>query len=206
MSLLSICEWIQNTEFSTSPRESTYIFPIIETTRVVALSLSVGLLRAEVNAIVYHMTIYRRIGERENKLVPPLQARLAGWLSLIIWARIIAAGRSIFSMVRSLLFGVMFQHQSFGEIASSLSVHGLSQADTLIRRGSESDRFGGWTLAGIVVFSGTGGASNRFSGIGTSVQAPACSARCIGKPGSAFTSSIWRTCRSQCAETNSSHW
>ena len=41
MSLLSICQWIQNTEFSTSLRESNYIFPIIETTHVLGLSLSV---------------------------------------------------------------------------------------------------------------------------------------------------------------------
>jgi hypothetical protein len=159
MSLLSVCQWIQNTEFSTSLRESTYIFPIIETTHVLGLSLSVGLLLvsdlrlmgvvmrrrpasevfqqlapwmlagfaimfasgallfwsqalkaynsiffrikvcllilAGVNAIVYHMTIYRRMGEWENKLVPPSQARLAGWLSLIIWAGIIAAGRTM---------------------------------------------------------------------------------------------------------------
>jgi hypothetical protein len=159
MSLLSICEWIQNTDSSTALRESTYLFPIIETTHVLGLSLSVGLLvvsdlrligagmrrrpasevfrqlapwmlagfaimfatglllfwsqalkaynsvffraklslliLAGVNAIVYHLTIYRRMDEWQNKLVPPLQARLAGWLSLILWAGIIAAGRTM---------------------------------------------------------------------------------------------------------------
>jgi hypothetical protein len=159
MSLLSICEWIQNTDISTSLRESTYVFPIIETTHVLGLSLSVGLLvvsdlrligavmrrrpasevfrqvapwmiagfaimfatgallfwsqalkaynsiffrtklcllvLAAINAGVYHLTIYRRMGEWENKLVPPLQARIAGYLSLIIWAGIIAAGRTM---------------------------------------------------------------------------------------------------------------
>jgi hypothetical protein len=159
MSLLSICQWIQNTDSSTSLRESTYIFPIIETTHVLALSLSVGLLvvsdlrligavmarrpasevfrqlapwmlagfaimfasglllfwsqalkaynsiffrtklllliLAGVNAAVYHLTVYRRMSEWENKLVPPSQARMAGWLSLIIWAGVIAAGRTM---------------------------------------------------------------------------------------------------------------
>ena len=159
MSLLSICEWIQNTDSSTALRESTYLFPIIETTHVLGLSLSVGLLvvsdlrligagrrrrpasevyrqlapwmlagfaimfatglllfwsqalkaynsvffraklclliLAGVNAIVYHLTIYRRMNQWENKLLPPPQARLAGWLSLIIWAGIIAAGRTM---------------------------------------------------------------------------------------------------------------
>jgi hypothetical protein len=52
------------------------------------------LLLAGVNAIVYHLTIYRRMNKWEKKLVPA-QARLAGWLSLIIWAGIIAAGRTM---------------------------------------------------------------------------------------------------------------
>ena len=159
MSLLSICEWIQNTDTSTALRESTYLFPIVETTHVLGLSLSVGLLvvsdlrligvvmrrrpasevfqqlapwmlagfaimfasglllfwsqalkaynsvffraklclllLAAVNAIVYHLTIYRQMGEWENKLIPPARARLAGWLSLVIWAGIIAAGRTM---------------------------------------------------------------------------------------------------------------
>jgi hypothetical protein len=148
MSLLSICQWIQNTDSSTALRESTYLFPIIETTHVLALSLSVGLLvvsdlrligvsmrqrpasevfrqlapwmlagfaimfasglllfwsqalkaynsmffriklgllvLAALNAAVYH---YRRMDET--------QARLAGWLSLMIWAGVIAAGRTM---------------------------------------------------------------------------------------------------------------
>lgn len=159
MSLLSICQWIQNTEIGTGMRESIFVFPIIETTHVLGLSLSVGLLvvsdlrltgiamrrrpasevfrqlapwmlagfaimfasgallfwsqaakaynsvffriklcllvLAAVNACVYHLTIYRRMDEWENKLVPPPQARLAGWLSLVIWAGIIAAGRTM---------------------------------------------------------------------------------------------------------------
>ena len=159
MSLLSICQWLQNTEIGTSLRESTYVFPIIETTHVLGLALSVGLLvvsdlrligavmrrrpasevfrqlapwmlagfaimftsgvflfwsqalkaynsiffriklcllvLAAVNAAVYHLTIYRRMDEWENKLIPPSQARLAGWLSLIIWAGVIAAGRTM---------------------------------------------------------------------------------------------------------------
>jgi len=159
MSLLSICQWLQNTELGTSLRESTYLFPIVETTHVLGLSLSVGLLLvtdlrltgivmrrrpasevfqqlapwmlagfaimftsgillfwsqalkaydslffriklcllvlAGINAAVYHMTIYRRMGEWEHKLVPPRQVRLAGWVSLIIWAGVIAAGRTM---------------------------------------------------------------------------------------------------------------
>jgi hypothetical protein len=53
------------------------------------------LILAGANAAVYHLTIYRRMDEWENKLIPPSQARLAGWLSLIIWAGVIAAGRTM---------------------------------------------------------------------------------------------------------------
>jgi hypothetical protein len=40
--LLSFCQWMQDTTFSTSVRESIWIFPLIETTHVMGLSLSVG--------------------------------------------------------------------------------------------------------------------------------------------------------------------
>jgi len=42
MSLYSICEWLQNTGWGTGIRESTWVFPIIETTHVLGLALSVG--------------------------------------------------------------------------------------------------------------------------------------------------------------------
>lgn len=44
MSLLEICQWIQDTQIGTSIRESIWVFPIIESTHVLALSLSVGTL------------------------------------------------------------------------------------------------------------------------------------------------------------------
>ena len=44
MSLYSYLEWFQHTPFSTAIRESVWVFPIIETTHVLALSLSTGLL------------------------------------------------------------------------------------------------------------------------------------------------------------------
>ncbi|MBZ5575247.1 MAG: hypothetical protein LAP40_01650 [Acidobacteriia bacterium] len=44
MSLLSICQWIQDTPIGTGLRESIWMFPIVESTHVLALSLSVGTL------------------------------------------------------------------------------------------------------------------------------------------------------------------
>src|ERR1700752_4197316 len=44
MSLYEICQWLQNTEFGTGLRESIWMFPIVEGTHVLGLSLSVGTL------------------------------------------------------------------------------------------------------------------------------------------------------------------
>jgi hypothetical protein len=40
--LFTFCQWLHETTFSTAIRESIWIFPVIETTHVMALSLSVG--------------------------------------------------------------------------------------------------------------------------------------------------------------------
>ncbi len=53
------------------------------------------LLLAGINTAVFHLTIYRKIGEWEFDAVPPLRARLAGGLSLFLWAGIVVAGRMI---------------------------------------------------------------------------------------------------------------
>ncbi|HUI81011.1 MAG TPA: DUF6644 family protein [Bryobacteraceae bacterium] len=42
MSLLSICQWIQQTPTSTGIRESQWVFPIIEATHLLSLAVSVG--------------------------------------------------------------------------------------------------------------------------------------------------------------------
>ena len=44
MSLFEICQWLQNTQFGTSLRESIWMFPIVESTHVLGLSISVGTL------------------------------------------------------------------------------------------------------------------------------------------------------------------
>jgi hypothetical protein len=42
MSILSICEWIDSTAFSTSIRESIWVFPIIETIHLLGIAASAG--------------------------------------------------------------------------------------------------------------------------------------------------------------------
>ncbi|HEY2015504.1 MAG TPA: DUF6644 family protein [Bryobacteraceae bacterium] len=53
------------------------------------------LLLAGVNAAVFHLTIQRQRGEWDLDPVPPFRARLAGGLSLALWAGIVVAGRMI---------------------------------------------------------------------------------------------------------------
>jgi hypothetical protein len=159
MSILSACQWLQDTSIGTSIRESIWVFPIIETTHVLALSISVGLLLvsdlrlmgyimkrrpvsevyeqikpwmftgfaimtvtgiflfwcqavkaynsiflktkvvllvlAAINAIAFERGIYRNVDTWDNALVPPMEARVAGWASLIMWAAIITCGRTM---------------------------------------------------------------------------------------------------------------
>jgi hypothetical protein len=157
--MLFFSEWLYHTSISVAIRESSWVFPIIETTHVLGLSLSVGvlfvsdlrlvglalrrrpaselwgqlkpwmvagfvvmfssgallfwsqpikayqsvffraklafLLLAAFNAAVYHTTIFRRTNEWDDAPVPPAQARLTGWISLALWAGVIAAGRTM---------------------------------------------------------------------------------------------------------------
>jgi hypothetical protein len=51
------------------------------------------LLLAGVNIAIYHLTIDRRQTEWDRAPFPPVQARIAGMVSLVLWVGIIAAGR-----------------------------------------------------------------------------------------------------------------
>jgi hypothetical protein len=155
MSLLEICQAIEQTAISSIVRESA--FPYVEGAHVLGLSLSVGtvmwfdlrligaamrtrtvsdvfqdlkpwmfagftimfvtggllfsahatkaytsgyfraklalLILAGVNTAIYHLTIDRRESEWGKAPVPPLQARVAGLLSLLVWFSVVAVGR-----------------------------------------------------------------------------------------------------------------
>jgi hypothetical protein len=47
---------------------------------------------AGLNALIFHLTVYRSVAEWDGV---PARARMAGLLSLVLWIGIIAAGRSI---------------------------------------------------------------------------------------------------------------
>jgi len=159
MSILNWCHWLQNTPFATGIRQSDLLFPVIEGSHIMALSLSVGLILvfdlrllrlafpgetvskvmqqfvplslpgfaamfltgvllfiaqaekvysntffrfkllllvlAGLNALVYQLKFYPKMGEWDKSCSVPWGARLTGALSLIIWACVIALGRTM---------------------------------------------------------------------------------------------------------------
>ena len=159
MDLAAICKAIQDSDIGTSIRESTWTFPIIETTHVIGLAISVGLIPitdlrligfilrkrafselwgqlkplftvgfiimfvsgillflsqaykayesiffrmkivflilAAANALAFEYTSRPTVGEWDTAALPPPRARMAGWISIILWAGIIAAGRTM---------------------------------------------------------------------------------------------------------------
>jgi hypothetical protein len=50
---------------------------------------------AGVNALVFHLTVYRRVSRWDYAAVTPAAARTAAALSLLLWVGVIAAGRWI---------------------------------------------------------------------------------------------------------------
>ena len=53
------------------------------------------LILSGLNAWFFHSTVYRRVAEWDLDPVPPKRARVAGGLSLTLWAGIVVAGRMI---------------------------------------------------------------------------------------------------------------
>ena len=159
MSLLELCQWIQDTQVGTAIRESILVYPIILSVHLLALSVSVGtlvwfdlrllgfkmrvqpvsevynqlmpwmlggflvmfltggllfwalaakcygniyfrikmaaLLLAGLNALIFHLLTQRTIADWDAAPVPPIGARLAGVVSIVLWVVIIGAGRRI---------------------------------------------------------------------------------------------------------------
>jgi len=158
MPILSWCHWLQNTPFATGIRQSDLLFPLIEGSHIMTLSLSVGLILlfdlrllrlafaaepvtkimeqfvpwslpgfagmfvtgvllfiaqaekayqntffrfklallvlAGLNALLYQIKFYP-MAEWDKSGIVPWGARVSGALSLIIWASVIALGRTM---------------------------------------------------------------------------------------------------------------
>ena len=159
MSIIEVCQWLQDTEVGTQIRESVWTFPILEGTHLLTIAISVGtllvmdlrlagllftrwkvsditkavmpisifgftvmfitgiflflsqavkaygsiyfklkilfLVLAGVNALVFELTMRNKIHEWDADAVPPWRARMAGICGMILWAGVIAAGRTM---------------------------------------------------------------------------------------------------------------
>ena len=157
MSGLEICRWLEETRIGSGLAGSSYLFPLVEGTHVLALAFSVGtvvwfdlrllgvwmqhqpvsrvfgslkpwmlggfgvmfvtgallftalatsayahpyfrikvllLALAGLNVAIYTFTIDRRRDQWDRAPSPPVQARIAALVSLVLWAGVIAAGR-----------------------------------------------------------------------------------------------------------------
>jgi hypothetical protein len=49
---------------------------------------------AAFNATIFELKTKKTIEEWDKRPIPPVKARIAGWLSLISWAAVIIAGRA----------------------------------------------------------------------------------------------------------------
>src|ERR1051326_6817120 len=160
MTILEVCQAIQASAIGTGVRESAYLFPVVEGTHVLGLSLSVGtvmwfdlrllgkimrnipvsevfhqlrpwmfagflimittgsllfsavaadayantyfrlkiivLFLAAANMLLFHSTIDRRRSDWDKAPIPPMPARIAGLLSLVLWVGVIILGRLFF--------------------------------------------------------------------------------------------------------------
>ncbi len=72
-----------------------YAIPVRTYQNVFFRAKVVMLILAGLNAWVFHSTVYRRVEKWDLDLTPPKRARMAGALSLLLWAGIVAAGRMI---------------------------------------------------------------------------------------------------------------
>jgi hypothetical protein len=157
VSLYEICQWLQDSYYATTIRESVWVFPIVESSHVLALGLAIGtvlwfdlrllgvgmrrhsvsetfdyikpwmltgfaimmisgiilfyshalrcyestffrikvvlLFLAGGNILVYHTTVDRYRHEWDKAPIPPLQARVAGLVSIVMWTSIVVVGR-----------------------------------------------------------------------------------------------------------------
>ena len=157
--LLALFQWLGDTPFSIGIRESTWIYPVIESVHVLSLCVFVGLLLlwdlrlvgvtlrrvavsevwawlipwitfgavlmvisgvllfvsdpvkfygniffrlkalglflALINALAFHLGVERRLPEWDTAAVTPRGARVAGALSIALWAVIVVTGRLV---------------------------------------------------------------------------------------------------------------
>src|ERR1700730_15017947 len=106
MSILSMCQWLQDTTIGTSIRESILVFPIIETIHVLALSISVGLLLLSDLRLMGYIMKRRPVSEVYEQIKPWM---FTGFTIMTItgiflfWCQAVKAYNSIFFRAKLVL-------------------------------------------------------------------------------------------------------
>ena len=106
MSLFELCSWLQNTEWGTSIRESIWVFPIIEGTHVLALSLSVGTLLVMDLRLAGVLMRREPVSQVSGQLMPWSLAGFAIMFTtggLLFWSQPLKAYGSIFFRIKLVL-------------------------------------------------------------------------------------------------------
>jgi hypothetical protein len=109
MSIIEMCQWLQDTSIGTSIRESTWVFPILEGTHLLMIALSVGTLLV-VDLRLAGLLFTREPISRVTKAVMP--ASLVGFVImfatgiLLFWCQAVKAYSSIYFKLK-ILFLVM---------------------------------------------------------------------------------------------------
>ena len=106
MSILSMCQWLQDTDIGTSIRESIWTFPIIEGTHVLALSISVGLLLVSDLRLMGFIMKRRPVTEVYEQIKPWMFIGFAIMTItgiFLFWCQAVKAYNSIFFKIKIML-------------------------------------------------------------------------------------------------------
>ena len=111
--LLSFCQWLAETPFSTGIRESTYVYPIIESVHVLSLCVFVGLLLSW-DLRLLGITL-RRVAVSE------VWARLIPWITMGA-VLMVLSGLLLFASDPVRFFGnIFFRVKAFGRFLALLN-------------------------------------------------------------------------------------
>jgi hypothetical protein len=127
MSLLEICQWLQDTPIGTGIRESVWWFPLIEGAHVLALALSVGTILLVDLRLMGLVMKDRRVSEISRQIMP---WSLAGFIvmfstgTLLFWCQAVKAYGSVYFRIKILalllagLNALIFEFKTRRTIAS----------------------------------------------------------------------------------------
>jgi hypothetical protein len=106
MSLSALCQWLHDTAWGTALRESTWVFPIVEGTHVLALALSVGTLLVVDLRLAGVLMRREPVSRVSNQLMPWSIAGFGIMFitgAMLFWSQAVQAYGSVFFRIKLLL-------------------------------------------------------------------------------------------------------